>query len=308
MNERTEVLVVGRSCLDTIASVDVFPKENRKGPLEFRMTEGGGQGGTASCCIARLGGKAVYVGRLGDDAEGRFCLQRLADFGVDATFVSIVPGGSTPVAYIFVTRPTGKRTIIYERNSLPRLGIEDIRPALARKPKVLLLDPETTYLAETIGSLTGAGVKIVYDCERWRTGMEAMMATADFFIPSSEFLNSERLGFEALAFTEKLARLKALIKGELIVTRGEKGAFYFADDHLYHVPAPQITVKDTTGAGDDFHAAFALAVSQGQDIHNAVRFSVAVASLSCRDYGGRKGIPGKDEALGMAGSLETRQL
>ncbi len=50
MNE-LDVLVIGRSCLDVIAVVNQFPEENQKLPLEFRVSEGGGQGGTASCCI-----------------------------------------------------------------------------------------------------------------------------------------------------------------------------------------------------------------------------------------------------------------
>ncbi|CAB1071575.1 hypothetical protein D1AOALGA4SA_1283, partial [Olavius algarvensis Delta 1 endosymbiont] len=85
------------------------PQENQKRPLEFRLTEGGGQGGTASCCIARLGGRVAYVGKLGDDEEGRYCLKRLQDFGVAPDFVEIVQGGHTPVAYVFITAGSGAR-------------------------------------------------------------------------------------------------------------------------------------------------------------------------------------------------------
>ena len=92
-----DVLVIGRSCLDYIAVVDRFPRENQKLPLKFRLTEGGGQGGTSSCCIARLGGRVAYVGKLGDDDEGLFCLKRLEDFGVTSEFIEIVPGGKTPL-------------------------------------------------------------------------------------------------------------------------------------------------------------------------------------------------------------------
>lgn len=82
-DNKIDVLVMGRSCLDFIAVVNRFPKENQKETLEFRFMEGGGQGGTASCCISKLGGRVVYVGKIGDDPEGRFCLDRLQDFGVD---------------------------------------------------------------------------------------------------------------------------------------------------------------------------------------------------------------------------------
>ena len=116
-----DVLVIGRSCLDYIAVVDRFPEENQKTTLELRLTEGGGQGGTASCCISKLGGQVAYVGKLGDDPEGRFCLKRLQDFGLSSEFIEIIPGGKTAVAYIFVTKATGNRTIIYEGNTLPKI-------------------------------------------------------------------------------------------------------------------------------------------------------------------------------------------
>ncbi len=305
---QADVLVVGRSCVDSMAVVDVFPREDTKAPLEFRLTEGGGQGGTASACIARLGGTAVYVGRLGKDPEGAFCLKRLKDFGVETAFVDVVSGGKTPVAYIFVTRKNGKRTIIYERNALPKLTFDDIRPALSRRPRVLLLDPETTYLARVLTPRRIGAIPMVYDCERWRQGMEAMMAAADFFIPSAAFLDSERLGFQGLSFGEKMVRLQARIKGTLIVTRGSYGAYYILGNVLYRVRAPNVPVKDTTGAGDNFHAAFALALARQWDLHAAVRFSVAVASLSCRRYGGRNGIPEEKEALKTAATLKSIRI
>jgi sugar/nucleoside kinase (ribokinase family) len=138
--------------------------------------------------------------------------------------------------------------------------------------------------------------------------MAAMMAAAHFFIPSSAFLDAEPLGLNDLGFSDKLFCLKKRIKGELIVTRGARGVVYIQDDALYQVAAPALPVKDTTGAGDNFHAAFALATAKGWDLHEAVRFSVAVASLSCREYGGRNGIPEENTALAMARQLKTIQI
>jgi sulfofructose kinase len=301
-----DVLVVGRSCLDVIAVVNQFPAENQKLPLEFRLTEGGGQGGTASCCISRLGGRVAYAGKLGDDEEGKFCLQRILDFGVSPEFIDIVAGGKTPVAYVFITADSGARSIIYERNSLPKLEIDAKIKNLARQAKVVLLDPEVTYLGGPLKKIAGGNVKIVYDCERWRPGIEDMMQTADFFIPSSEFLTASELDFKDLNFGQSIRQLKARVDGTLIVTRGENGAYFMTGDTLYHVPVPDVRAVDTVGAGDNFHAAFALAVSRGFGLHQAVKFSVAVASLSCREYGGRNGVPRWDEAIEVAGTLTEK--
>ncbi len=302
-----DVLVIGRSCLDYIAVINQFPEENRKVPLEFRLTEGGGPGGTASCCISRLGGKVAYTGKLGDDDEGRFCLKRLKDFGVGTDYIEIVRDGKTPVAYVFVTAASGQRTIIYERNALPRINIDQGIENLAAESEVVLLDPEVTYLGGQLKAAGGDNIKLVYDCERWRQGIEDIMDTADYFIPSSDFLDSDRLNFGDIPFNRKIFKLNEMVTGQLIVTRGEKGAYYPAGDTLYQVAAPAVNAIDTIGAGDNFHAAFALALTKGFDLHRAVKLSVAVASLSCREYGGRNGIPNMQEAMGVADKLEERE-
>ena len=306
--ENIDVLVIGRSCLDTIAVISQFPPENQKVPLEFRLTEGGGQGGTASCCISRLGGRVAYAGKLGDDDEGRFCLQQLKKFGVTTDFIEVVSGGKTPVAYVFVTAASGHRTIIYERNTLPRITIDEQLKNLAARAQIVLLDPEVTYLGGPLKAAAGGRIKIVYDCERWRTGLEDIMDTADYFIPTAEFLESDRLNFGAIPFSQKIIKLNGLVTGQLVVTRGAKGAYYPAGDKLYQVTAPAVRAVDTVGAGDNFHAAFALALKKGFDLHRAVKLSVAVASLSCREFGGRNGVPDMPEAMEVADKLEEREL
>ena len=303
-----DVLVIGRSCLDNIAIVNQFPNENQKLPLEFRLTEGGGQGGTSSCCIARLGGRVAYKGKLGDDDEGRFCLKRLADFGVTTEFVEIVSGGKTPVAYVFITTDSGARSIIYERNTMPRIKIDNALKKLVKHTRVVLLDPEVTYLGGQLKEAAGSKVRVIYDCERWREGIEEIMNTADYFIPSAEFLEADELAFHEMAFNQRIINLNNRVAGNLIVTRGEKGAYYITDDTLYHVATPEVNVVDTVGAGDNFHAAFALALSKGFDLHQMVKLSVAVASLSCREYGGRKGVPDWRQAMAAAEALAERGI
>jgi sulfofructose kinase len=301
-----QVLVIGRNCVDYISVVEQFPDEDKKIPLSKRMSEGGGQGGTSACCIARLGGKPVLAGVLGDDAEGRFCLDRLAAFGVDIANVRVVKDGSTPVAYIFITQSSGKRTIVYENSTLPNVEFDAKMQAQALDSGAVLLSPDVTFLSKTLEVLQPQLPPIIYDAERWRQGIDLMMAVADFFIPSSDFLDVSELSFEGLSFREKVFLLQKRIEGRLVVTDGEMGAFFVDDDNLCRVPAVEVPVADTIGAGDNFHGAFALAVARGDTFVDAVKFAVAAASLSCRDYGGRKGLPLQSEAEAAAAILACR--
>ena len=243
---------------------------------------------------------------MGDDAEGQFCLSRLRAFDVDTNFVKIRPKGKTPIAYIIVTKPNGNRTIVYEKNSLPRLNIKNLPQDLFFNSKVILIDPETTYLIK--GLDRKPKTKIVYDCERWQPDMEYMLKSADFFIPSSEFLDSPDLFNRNEGFLKKIIRLNEMVKNQLIITSGENGAYFFSDKKLYHVHAPKINVKDTIGAGDNFHAAFSLAISKKYDLHEAVKFAVSVATLSCNAYGGKNGIPDFHSAQDFANKLSAKKI
>ncbi|HPI92364.1 MAG TPA: PfkB family carbohydrate kinase [Deltaproteobacteria bacterium] len=306
-NAPFDVVVVGRACVDHLCVVDAFPAEDAKVPFSLRIVEGGGQGATAACCAARLGGRVAYVGCVGDDGEGAFCLQRLHACGVDTSHVRVIPGGHTPMAYVFITAPTGRRTIIYEPGTLPAVEYDEGLAGLLAGAKAVLLGPQATNLAIHLRGLGGLP-PIVYDCERSRPGLEEMMAAADYFVPPSAFLHRGELPIEGSSESEKIISLSGMVCGRLIVTDGEHGAVYLDGDALVRVPVPPVGVKDTTGAGDNFHGAFALALSRGFGLAEAVRFSVAVASLSCREYGGRAGIPDEGEALEAMRGLAPVEL
>jgi len=148
--------------------------------------------------------------------------------------------------------------------------------------------------------------KYRYDCERWREGIEDILAAADYVIPSAEFLEVVELKLSSAPLKEKIFQLSKIVHGNLIVTNGEDGAYYLVEGSLYHVTVPNVHAVDTIGAGDNFHAAFAFALTKGFDLHQTVSFSVAVASLSCREYGGRKGVPMMNAALKVANALAVK--
>jgi sugar/nucleoside kinase (ribokinase family) len=298
-----DVLVIGRACIDHLSVVERYPQEDAKIQLLERLVEGGGQGATAACCVARLKGNVAYVGVVGDDEDGRFCLKRLQDFGADTSHMKVIPGGHTPVAYVLITAPSGRRTIVYEPGALPAIEIDEAIASLIERAKVILLGPQATHLACPLKSLQDLP-PVVYDCERYREGIEDMMAVADYFIPHYGFLESEGVLLAGASKQEKIFSLKRMISGRLVVTDGEHGAYYIDEGSLIHVRVPVVQIRDTTGAGDNFHGAFSMAISRGFDMGDAARFAVAVASLSCRTLGGRAGIPGYDEACAVMKTMK----
>ncbi|HOS38720.1 MAG TPA: carbohydrate kinase family protein [Spirochaetota bacterium] len=300
-----DVLVIGRSCVDYLYVVDSYPPEDRKIAVAEHLVEAGGQGSTAACCVARLGGRVRFIGSVGDDDAGRFCLDRLADFGVPTDLVKIIPGGRTPTAAIVIAGG-GSRTIFYEPSTLPKPVVDDLLMSHAAAAPVILLDPQATYLAPMLGAAQHG--LIVYDCERRREGLEDMMAAADYFIPSAEFFLTDSDGGAEIALFDRALDFRTHVTGELIVTDGPRGAAWFTGKEIITAAPPPETVKDTTRAGDNFHAAFALGLARGLPREELLAFAVAVATLSCRAYGGRRGIPSWDEALSASRRCDVRHI
>ena len=79
------------------------------------------------------------------------------------------------------------------------------------------------------------------------------------------------------------------------VTDGSAGVFYIVDGDIINVPVKSIEVIDTLGAGDVWHAAFALALGEGQTEHDAIIFANAAATLKCTRSGGGRNSPTREE-------------
>jgi sulfofructose kinase len=84
------------------------------------------------------------------------------------------------------------------------------------------------------------------------------------------------------------------------VTCGEAGSWWLTNDGPLHVPAPEVEAVDTLGAGDVFHGAYALAISEGRDIGSAARFATLAAAIKCTRSGGRAGSPTRAEVAAFA--------
>jgi sulfofructose kinase len=94
---------------------------------------------------------------------------------------------------------------------------------------------------------------------------------------------------------QALRRAQTRTSGVVGVTLGRNGFAWLDNGALRRVPAFEVEVVDTLAAGDVFHGAFALGLAEGRDIEGAGRFASAAAALKCTRWGGRHGIPTRDE-------------
>lgn len=292
---RPYVVGCGLACIDYIVVAPSVPAGHYSSIREFSV-QGGGLTGTALVACSRLGAQAKILGRVGDDEIGEQVLDSLRVENVNVDGMVSISGGKSFFSWVHVDADTAERTI-YGR---PGTGLECSPDILdidsIESADVLLVDdcwPEAARA--TARKANKLRVPVVCDVHI-NPANEDLVAICDYaVIPESAALRMSSRGDHY----EALAAIIALGPRAVVITCGEKGAYYADRDGNGFVSAFRVQAVDTTGAGDVFHGAFAVGLSQGWRLRDIVTFASAVSAIKCTKVGGRAGIPTFDEAMGF---------
>jgi sulfofructose kinase len=254
---------------------------------------GGGMAATAAVAIARLGGRAALLSRVGDDAAGRSVIAGLETEGVDCRGVRAVSGARTSSSAVLVDS-TGERTIVNDRGEGLPADASWLPLARVGEAGAVLADMRWFDGArKLLQAARASGVVTVLDIDVDPSGLETLLPLSDFAIFSRHGLLA--LGAE---IDPALQQACALGAGHAGVTLGAQGYVWCRQgEGMQRMPAFAVEVVDTTGAGDAFHGAFALAAAEGRQSAEAIRFASAVAAMKCRAAGGRAGLPRRAEVV-----------
>jgi sugar/nucleoside kinase (ribokinase family) len=289
---------LGTATVDYVGLVPHFPEPDDKLPMVEFVRDGGGLVATALVTLARLGCRTRYVGKLGEDDFSAFILQGLEREGIDTRAVVRRPEVRGRFAFIMVEAGTGLRTILHSGHGPALLAPGELDRDTLLGGRVLLLDTSDAEASRTAaGWARETGIPVIFDADKYRPEARDLPALCSHPIASQRY---------AAAYTGESdpARAAHALAAELgrlvIVTAGRAGAYAAGPGIDLHQPAFPVPVKDTTGAGDVFHGAFAYALLQGWDLPRQLRFAAAAAALKCRGLGGREAIAGLDEVLPLA--------
>lgn len=284
MNRRARVVCFGIAVADRVYDVERLPAGEGKVTATGYRETGGGIAATAAVAVAALGGHAVFAGTLGDDTAGRFLRAEMSRLGVDCAGVSLQPHARTPTACVTVD-PAGERCAIVDRGTVWP-GVPDAS-ILAGAGAVLA---DHRFPREAAAVLAGLpdGVPGVLDGEGGeRAALQAMASAARYPVFSRHGLRAlTGLDHPAAALMAVVAERAAAVG----VTLGAAGSLWRIDGALRPVSAPVVTVRDTTGCGDVFHGAFALALAEGAGVLDAAAFASAAAAIKARDGRGWDGM------------------
>lgn len=300
--ERPIVTVVGSLHMDFTVLTDhlLSPGETVIGRT-FKMSPGG-KGANQAVAASRLGARVYIVGRVGKDYLGELLLDNLRKNHVETDFVVKDPSSYTGIALITVDSG-GRNTIAVAPGTDTALTKEDVEramPTIARSSAVLLqLEVPLETVAYAAEEAWKGGVKVFLNPAPFKP-LPLSLYRNLFALTPNEVEASALMGFKATKedvedLRKVASRLLDLGVENVVITLGAKGALLATHGKALLLPAFRVKPLDTTGAGDAFNAALAVAISEGSSLEDAVRFANFVAACKVTKLGAQEGLPTRDE-------------
>ena len=285
-----DILGLGAVTVDFMGTVKSWPGKGVKTMLDSLAICDGGLVGTALVASARLGGRVAFAGKLGRSEMAMRALEALRRESIDTSFVVEARDAEPIVAFVLIDGTDGQRNIFWTRRNVQYpMPWEFPDKNWLTRTRVLLIDFESGYAGiEAARMARQQGIPVVIDVERDEPHVAEAMSVSSHIIVSEEFAGGYT-GSRNVA--GMLTALRSSPEQVVIVTRGEKGCAGSCNEEDFELPAFAVDVVDTTGCGDTFHGAFALALARGQPVVSAARFASGAAALCATQLGGRAGIP-----------------
>lgn len=297
----------------TIGETLVLLAAPEPGPLrhahELRLGVGGAESNVA-IGVSRLGGRATWVGRVGDDEFGKLILRTLRAEGVDVSG-AVVDAGAATSLMLKERRTSDRARVTYYRSDGPgaRLEPRDVPSAVVAAAGVLHVTGITLALSRsaydtvfaTVRAARAAGVPVSLDVNHraslWsaadaREAIEAILPSVDHcFIGHRE---AAYLGYDGEP-AEIGRRLGALGPETVIVKLGARGAVAVEDGVLHEVAPAVVSAIDPVGAGDAFAAGYLAELLEDRPIGERLRTAATCGAYAVTSLGDWESLPERDD-------------
>ncbi|XP_065861670.1 ribokinase [Euphorbia lathyris] len=302
------LVVVGSANADIYVEIDRLPVEGETISAKNGQTLAGGKGANQAACGGKLSYPTYFLGQVGEDAHGKLIFDAMSNCGVHLDYLRHVNDAPTGHAVVML-QSDGQNSIIIvggaNMSSWPeKLSDEDL--VVVRNAGILLLQREIpdSVNIQVAKAAKGAGVPVILDAGGMDTPIHSeLLKVVDIFSPNESELgritgmpteNFEQLGHAVKQLHEMGVRqvlVKLGIKGSVLFEEGQEPI----RQSVVSVPR----VLDTTGAGDTFTAAFAVAQVEGKKKEECLRFAAAAASLCIQVKGAIPSMPDRTSVLNL---------
>src|SRR5438445_1486582 len=289
------ILCMGMPVRDLTFRIDELPARGFKENASHFDEICGGNALNGAIGIVRLGGRASICGPMGDvkETSSKYIFEKLGHEGIETRHIVRMPGLVTPISNIMID-PSGERTIVTFRDpELWKVRLPDTDELLEDCNAILTETRGAEFCTELCAEARSRGIPVIVDVDRTMSMREGLLTASSHLVFSSEALQATA---GVADDGEALKKIAKLTPSFLAGTRGAQGTLWLDEQqNLQQTPAFPVHTVDTLGAGDVFHGAFALAITEQQELPDALRFASAAAALKCTRFGGAFAAPQRAE-------------
>ena len=271
----------------------------------------GGKGSNQAVATARLGARSSLLAMVGTDKLASIATDLYAAEGVDASLVTPRAERPTGVGFI-ILNAKGENFIILDMGAnelLDAAAVDAAEAQIAASDVVMtVLEVPTSAAARAMELGRKHGKTTILNPAPARALPASIFESVDYLTPNESELRilldlpaDDPRSSQGLA-----AELRRRGVRNVVTTLGRDGAMILTDTLDMRVPAIEVEVTDTTGAGDAFNSGFAVALAGGRDLVEAVRYGVACGGIACAKLGVIPSLPAREQAdAAYADALKT---
>jgi ribokinase len=295
-----KIIVIGSSNTDMVIKTIKLPAPGETILGGKFLMNPGGKGANQAVAASRLGGKVTFITKRGNDLFGNQAVGLLMREGVDTQYIVKDPDLPSGVALITVDS-AGENSIVVAPGSNGNLLKEDVPSVIfdTGKFEILLLQLEVPIDTVEYSAVTASehGIKVILNPAPARKLSDNLLKHTWLITPNET--EAEAITGVIIADIPSAERAAELIQERgvknVIITLGEAGAYIKSENYTGLVPGIKVKPVDTTAAGDVFNGALAVAISEGNDLKDAVIFANKAASISVTRMGAQASAPYRNE-------------
>lgn len=296
-----KILVIGSLNMDTVIETPYMPQSGETLAGKSITLVPGGKGANQAYTVGKLGGDVSMIGAVADDSIGTALKANLESVGVNTSGISTLPGATTGQAFITVD-DTGANSIILiaGTNGLVSREMIDQHRNLIQACDIVMMQLEIDWnvVAYAKDLAVSMGKTVIIDPAPALPGLpDSFWQGVDYIKPNEtelEILTGRPLSCQA---DLEAAAGEMFSKGvrNVMVSLGGDGCLLMNREGMHFYPAKKVHAVDTTAAGDCFMGAFALALSRGADVAEAITYGQKASAIAVTRKGAQSSIPNPEE-------------
>ena len=304
--KKNNFVVVGRVGIDFTPDAGIAIED-----ASTVMVAMGGSSANIAAGLVKFGSKAALVTRVSDDAIGRYCVNQLNHYGVDATHVKPIAGEFRNSLAVYETRLENHNSVIYRNGAADfQMSMEDVEAvdysqfgALITAGTVFAAEPSRSAAFRAFELAKEAGLPIIFDVDYRPYSWPSPQVAEDVLSRAGAMsdvivANDEEFGFMAGGIEKGLEKARELANSTasiVVYKMGHLGAITFADGEETQSGIYIVDALKPTGAGDSFMAGFIASIAEGRALNESVMRGSACAAIVVAKPGCAPAMPNTEQ-------------